>query len=39
MCCAQVNYHPDKHARMMALAKHYVQGESADLMAFPNGSQ
>ena len=35
----KVNFHPDKHARMLALAKHYLQGDSKELMAFPDGSE
>ena len=35
----QVNYHPEKHARMLALAQHYLHDDSKALMAFPNGSQ
>ena len=34
-----VNYHPDKHARMLALVQKYVHGKAHALDSFPNGSQ
>eukprot|EP00955_Chlamydomonas_euryale_P076660 362746-Chlamydomonas_euryale.AAC.2 len=39
--CAQVhiNYHPDKHERMLAVVKYYVDGDQHALDAFPGGSE
>ena len=34
-----VNYHPEKHQRMLALIQHYLHHDSKPMMAFPNGSQ
>ncbi|KAK9797806.1 hypothetical protein WJX73_009375 [Symbiochloris irregularis] len=34
-----VNYHPDKHARMLAIVERYVHGKQHALDGFPNGSQ
>lgn len=34
-----INYHPDKHERMKAVFKYYVDGDDTDLMRFPGGSE
>lgn len=34
-----VNYHPDKHQRMLAIVKRYVEGDLEALAPFPDGSQ
>lgn len=34
-----INYHPDKHERMLAVVKYYVDGDDADLKKFPGGSE
>lgn len=34
-----VNYHPDKHERMLALLKYWREGDKKPLMAFPGGSE
>eukprot|EP00798_Chlamydomonas_sp_ICE-L_P003487 gene3487-13553_t len=34
-----VNYHPDKHERMKAAIKYYVDGDQNALDAFPGGSE
>lgn len=33
-----VNYHPDKHARMLAVVQRYVDDNMQALNAFPDGS-
>ena len=33
-----VNYHPDKHPRMLAVVQRYVAGDMQALNAFPDGS-
>ncbi|DBA81187.1 hypothetical protein WJX79_006838 [Trebouxia sp. C0005] len=33
-----VNYHPDKHPRMLAVVQRYVDGDMQALNAFPDGS-
>lgn len=33
-----VNYHPDKHPRMLAVVRRYVDGEVHALDSFPDGS-
>mmetsp|Transcript_728 Transcript_728/g.1991 ORF Transcript_728/g.1991 Transcript_728/m.1991 type:complete len:392 (-) Transcript_728:462-1637(-) len=34
-----INYHPDKHERMLAVVKYYVDGDQHALDAFPGGSE
>lgn len=34
-----VNYHPDKHARMLAIVDYYVRGKQDALQPFPDGSE
>ncbi len=34
-----VNYHPDKHPRMLAIVKRYVDGDTKALTPFPSGSE
>ncbi len=34
-----VNYHPNKFERMLAIVKHYVNGEKGALDEFPDGSE
>ena len=34
-----INYHPDKHARMLAVIKFYVDGDDHALEPFPGGSE
>ncbi|KAG1676624.1 hypothetical protein FOA52_008753 [Chlamydomonas sp. UWO 241] len=34
-----VNYHPDKHERMIAIVKYYVDGDENALKPFPGGSE
>ena len=34
-----VNYHPDKHPRMLAVVRHYVDGDLHALDGFPDGSE
>jgi len=34
-----INYHPDKHERMKAVFKYYLEGKKEDLMRFPGGSE
>lgn len=34
-----VNYHPDKHPRMLAIVKRYVDGDAKALTPFPSGSE
>ena len=34
-----VNYHPDKHPRMLAIVKRYVTGDAKALTPFPSGSE
>ncbi|KAG0579983.1 hypothetical protein KC19_4G140200 [Ceratodon purpureus] len=34
-----VNYHPDKHARMLAIVEYYVKGNKDALKHFPDGSE
>lgn len=34
-----VNYHPDKHSRMLAIVQRYVNGNTRALDPFPNGSE
>lgn len=34
-----INYHPDKHARMLAVVKYYVDGDDHALEQFPGGSE
>lgn len=34
-----INYHPDKHARMLAAIKYYVDGDDHALEPFPGGSE
>lgn len=34
-----VNYHPDKHPRMLAVVKRYVDGDMQALDSFPDGSE
>ena len=34
-----INYHPDKHARMLAAIKYYVDGDVHALEPFPGGSE
>jgi arabinosyltransferase len=33
-----VNYHPDKHPRMLAIVERYVKGNMNALDRFPDGS-
>ncbi len=33
-----VNYHPDKHPRMLAVVRRYVDGDMQALASFPDGS-
>ena len=35
----QVNYHPDKHPRMLAIVDRYVKGDMKALDRFPDGSE
>ncbi len=34
-----INYHPDKHARMLAVVKYYVDKDDHALEPFPGGSE
>jgi len=34
-----INYHPDKHERMLAVVKYYVDGDGDALKSFPGGSE
>jgi hypothetical protein len=34
-----INYHPDKHARMLAVMRYYVDGDEHALDGFPGGSE
>jgi hypothetical protein len=34
-----INYHPDKHERMQAVVKYYVDGDEHALDKFPGGSE
>ncbi|CAL5218343.1 g3 [Coccomyxa viridis] len=34
-----VNYHPDKHPRMLAIVNYYVNGKQDALQPFPDGSE
>ena len=34
-----VNYHPDKHPRMLAIVEYYVNGKQDALQPFPDGSE
>lgn len=34
-----INYHPDKHVRMLAVVKYYVDGDDKALQPFPGGSE
>jgi hypothetical protein len=34
-----VNYHPDKHPRMLAIVDYYMRGKRAALQPFPDGSE
>lgn len=34
-----INYHPDKHERMQAVFKYYVDGNKEALKPFPGGSE
>lgn len=34
-----INYHPDKHERMKAVVKYYVDGDEHALDSFPGGSE
>lgn len=38
-CMVHVNYHPDKHARVLAVFRYYVDGDAKALDAFPGGSE
>ncbi len=35
----QVNYHPNKHERMLAIVDRYVKGNMKALDPFPDGSE
>jgi hypothetical protein len=37
LCCA--DYHPDKHERMKAVFKYYLDKDMDALKAFPGGSE
>jgi hypothetical protein len=34
-----INYHPDKHERMLAVVKYYIDGDAKALDRFPGGSE
>jgi hypothetical protein len=34
-----INYHPDKHERMIGVVKYYVDGDEGALKPFPGGSE
>ena len=34
-----INYHPDKHERMKAVIKYYIDNDEHALDAFPGGSE
>ena len=34
-----VNYHPDKHERMKAIVRYYIEGDDKALDPFPGGSE
>jgi hypothetical protein len=36
---SQVNYHPNKHERMLAIVERYVKGNMNALDPFPDGSE
>ena len=36
---SQVNYHPNKHERMLAIVDRYVKGDMKALDPFPDGSE
>lgn len=40
VCCVlAADYHPDKHERMKAVFRYYVQKDMAALASFPGGSE
>jgi arabinosyltransferase len=38
-CMVHINYHPDKHARMQAVFRYFVDGDEHALDGFPGGSE
>lgn len=38
-CCVRADYHPDKHERMKAVFKYYLDKDEGALKPFPGGSE